>query len=83
MLETAESFRKLVSEERYFKLKRFRTEIALDVYTYVCVSTFCTMKQVKSENRNRMADERLDDTISTGSDKGTILSGKPRPQASH
>jgi len=41
------------------------------------------MKQVKSENRNRMAEERLDDTTSTGSDKGTILSGKPRPQASH
>jgi len=41
------------------------------------------MIQVKSENRNQMADERLDDTTSTGIDKGTILSGKPRPQASH
>jgi len=30
-----------------------------------------------------MADETLDDTTSTGSDKGTILSEKPWPQASH
>jgi len=73
-----------ISQRRkIFQTERFRTDIALDVYTYVCVSKFCTMKQVKSENKNRMADETLDDTTSTGSDKGTILSGKPRPQASH
>jgi len=30
-----------------------------------------------------MADETLDDTTSTGSDKVTILSGKSRPVASH
>ena len=71
-----------ISEERFFK-QRFRTKIALDVYTYMGVRKFSTMKQVKSENKNRMADETLDDTTSTGIDKGTILSGKPRPQASH
>ena len=42
------------------------------------------MKQVKTKNRNRMADERLDDslscTINTSIDKGTIVSEKPRPQ---
>jgi len=38
------------------------------------------MRQVKSENRNPMADETLDDTTSTGSDKGTILSAKSRPR---
>jgi len=65
-----------------FQIERFRTEIALDVYTYVCLSKFSTMKQIKSKNRNRVADETLDDTTSTGIDKGTILSGKPRPQAS-
>jgi len=51
--------------------------------TYVCESTFSTMKQGRSTNRNRMADETLNDTTNTGINKGTILSGKPRPQASH
>jgi len=41
------------------------------------------MKQVKSKNRNLMADQTLDDSTSTGIDKRTILSGKPRPRASH
>jgi len=36
---------------------------ALDVWkTYVCRSTVSVMKQVKSKNRNRMADETLDDS---------------------
>jgi len=29
----------------------------------VCESTFSTMKQVKSKNRNRMAEETLDDSL--------------------
>jgi len=33
------------------------------VNTYVCESIFSTMKQVKFENRNRMADETLDDSL--------------------
>jgi len=68
---------KISQRRKIFQTERFRTKIALDAYTYVCVSKFCTMKQVKSENTNRMADETLDDTTSTGGDKGTILSGKP------
>jgi len=45
------------------------------------------MKQVKSKNRNRMADETLNDslrlaTINTGSDKETIVSENHRTQAS-
>jgi len=32
--------------------------------TYVCECTFSTVKQVKSENRNRMAEEKtLDDSL--------------------
>ena len=31
--------------------------------TYVCESTFSTMKEVKSKNRNRMTDETLDDSL--------------------
>ena len=47
--------------------------------TSVCESTFSTMKQVKSESRNRMADKTLDDslrlaTTNTGIDEGTIVS---------
>jgi len=47
--------------------------------TYVCESTFSTMKQVKSKNKNRMAGETLDDSLrlatnNTGIEKGTIVS---------
>jgi len=58
----------------------------LDIY--VCESKFSTMKQVKSKNRKRMADETLNDslrlaTTKTGIDEGMIVSEKPRPQASN
>jgi len=51
------------------------------------VSTFSTMKQVQSENRNPTADETLDDSLrpgitNTGINICTIVSKKPRPQAS-
>jgi len=50
-------------------------------------NTFSTKKQVKCKNRNRMAGGTLDDslrlaTINIGIDKGTIVSEKPRSQAS-
>jgi len=56
--------------------------------TYVRESTFYTMKQVKSKNRNRMVDDTVNDslrlaTTNTGIEKGTILSEKPRSQASY
>jgi len=66
---------KISQRRKIFQSERFRTKIALDIYTYVCMSKFSTTRQVKSENRNPMADETLDDTTSTGNDKGTILSG--------
>jgi len=47
--------------------------------TSVCENSFSTMKQVKSENRNRMADETLDGTrrlatTNTSIKKGIIVS---------
>jgi len=62
VLKTAESFWKLVSKERFLKLKNFTlkcTRFGNTLYE----DTFSTMKQVKSKNRNRMADERLDDSL--------------------
>jgi len=50
------------------------------------------VKQVKCKNINRMADETLNDSLRLATtklpsgnpiDKGTIVSEKPRPQASH
>jgi len=74
----------VVSKNRFLKLKN----VALTMHsmfgsTYVCESTFSTMKQVKSKNRNLTADETLDDSLRLTIDKGTILPGKPPPQASH
>jgi len=84
MLETAESFWKLVSKERFLKLKDFPLKMhSMFGNIYVRESKFSMLKQVKSDNRNRMADKILDDTTSTGIDIGTILSGKSQPQASH
>jgi len=74
---------KISQGRKIFQTARVRNKITIDVYTYMGVWKISTMKQVKSENKNRMVDETLDDTTSTGIDIGTILSGKPRPQASH
>jgi len=64
VLETAENFWKLVSKERFLKLKHFAPKIHFMFgNTYVCESTLYTVKQVKSKNRNRMADEILDDSL--------------------
>jgi len=50
----------------------------LETHTYVCESTICMMKQVKSKNGNQMAGETLYDslrlaTTNTGIDKRTIV----------
>jgi len=55
---------------------------------HMCENKFSTIKQVKCKNRNRMAGGTQDDslpldTTNTGIDKGTIMSEKPRSQASH
>jgi len=46
------------------QIERFRTKNARVVWKRTCgESTFSTMKQVKSKNRNRMAGETLDDSL--------------------
>ena len=56
MLETAESFWKLVSKDILPKVKNFALKMhSMFGNTHVCESTFSTMKQVKSKNKNRMA----------------------------
>jgi len=78
-----------ISQQRYIsQTERFRTKMhSMFGNTYVYESIFCTMKQVKFKNRNRMANQRLDDglrlaTTNIGIHIGTIVSEKPRPQAS-
>jgi len=53
-----------ISQQRQIsETEIFCTINALDVWKiYVCNSTVSKMKQVKSKNRNRMADETLDDS---------------------
>jgi len=63
-LETAESFRKLVSKERFRKLQGFALKMhSMFANKYVCESTSSTMKQVQSKNRNWMAHETLEDSL--------------------
>ena len=87
--ETQECFWKLVSKDRFPKLKNFALKMhSMFGSTYMCESTFSTMKQIKSKNRNRMIDETLEDslrlaTTNFGIDVETIVSEKLRPQASH
>jgi len=55
---------------------------------HTCDNTFSTIKQVKCKNRNGMAGGTLVDSLrlaatNIGIDKGTIVSEKPRPKASH
>jgi len=55
VVETVESF----SEDRFPKLKDFALKMHLMFgNTYVCESTFSTMKQVKFKNKNQMADDK-------------------------
>ena len=51
--EAYERFWKLVSKEKFSKLKDFALKIHLMFgSTYLCESTFCTMKLDKSRNKN-------------------------------
>ena len=56
--ETYERFWKLVSKDKFPKLKDFALKMhSMFESTYVCESTFSTMKLDKSRNRNRMANQ--------------------------
>jgi len=64
VLETAGSFWKSVSKDRFPKLKDFALKMHLAFGNrHVCESKFSTMKQVKSKNRSWMADETLVDSL--------------------
>ena len=58
--KTQECFWKLVSKDRFPKVKDFALKMhSMFGSTYVCESTFSTMQQVKYKNRNQMVDETL------------------------
>jgi len=58
VLETAESFGKLVSKERFLNIQDFALKMhSMFANTYVYESTLST------KNRNRMADETMDDSL--------------------
>jgi len=64
VLETAESFGKSVSKERFLKQQGFALKMHSSFSNkYLCESTFSTMKQVQSKNRNQMAQETLVDSL--------------------
>jgi len=54
-----------ISQQSIFpKLKDFARKMhSMFGNTYVCKSTFSTTKQIKSKNRNRMADETMNDSL--------------------
>ena len=74
---------KLLSRDKFPKLKDFSLKMhSMFRSTYVCESTFSTMKHVKSRNKNRMANQTLDNglrlsTTSIDIDIESIVSGKP------
>ena len=87
--ETQKRFWKLVSKDKFSKLKDFALKMhSMFRSTYVCESAFSTMKLVKSRNKNRMVNQTLDNclrlsTTSIDIDIETIVSEKPQTHASH
>ena len=86
--ETQKRFLKLVSKDKFPILKDFALKMhSMFGSTYVCGSTFSTMKLVKSRNKNRMANQTLDNclrlsTTNIDIDIETIVSEKPQTHAS-
>jgi len=78
VLETIESFRKLVTKDRFPKLKNFALTMRSTFgNTCMCESTCSMKKQIKFKNRNLMADKTPDHslqiaTTNTGIDKGMM-----------
>jgi len=67
VLETVKSFRKLVSKDRFPKLKDFVLEMRSTFgNTNMCGSTYIfydEASEIYSKNRNWMADETMDDSL--------------------
>ncbi|XP_076817402.1 general transcription factor II-I repeat domain-containing protein 2-like [Clavelina lepadiformis] len=59
--ERYDAFWRLLSNEQFPRLNDFALKIcSMFGSTYICESTFSIMKRLKSDTRNRMADETLD-----------------------
>jgi len=71
---------RLESAKKVSQFQRYGIKKALDALSIVSV-----MKQIKSKNRNRLAHETLDNgsNLQQLTYWETIVSEKPRPQASH
>ena len=87
--ENQVNFWKLVSKERFPKLRDFSLKL-LSMFgsTYVCECTFSVMKQVKSKTRNQMQNDTLDACLrlaitSIEVDVEKLVNEKPCPQTSH
>ena len=82
-------FWKLVSKNKFHELKDFALKMhSMFGSTYVCKSTFSTMKLVKSRNKNRIINQTLDNCLrlsntSIDIDIETIMPEKPQTHASH
>ena len=87
--ETQKRLWKLVSKDKFPKLKDFALKMhSMFGSTYVCESTFSTMKLVKSRNKNRMVSRTQDNclrlsTTSIDIDIETIVSEMSQTHASH
>ena len=83
------SFWRLLPESRFPLLRDFALSMAsMFGSTYICESSFSTMKHIKSKERNRLTDETLFQLMQIGStnieiDIENIVQQQGRPQASH
>ena len=69
---------KISQQRKISQTERFCTKNALNVWKHVCVREYIFYdEEVKSKNRNQMADGTLDDTTNTGFDEAMIESEKP------
>lgn len=87
--ETGVEFWSRLPEDKYPKLRDFGKKIvSMFGSTYICESTFSSMKFIKSTHRNRLTDNHLQDllkvaTTSTRIDFDKHVNDCARPQCSH
>lgn len=87
--ETGVEFWSRLPEDKYPKLRDFGKKIvSMFGSTYICESTFSSMKFIKSTHRNRLTDNHLQDllkvaTTSTRIDFDKLVNDCARPQCSH
>ncbi|XP_062415327.1 general transcription factor II-I repeat domain-containing protein 2A-like [Pungitius pungitius] len=83
------SFWRLLPEARFPRLRDFALSMAsMFGSTYICESSFSTMKHIKSKERNRLTDDTLFHLMRIGTtnidiDIQSIVSQQAKPQLSH